>query len=60
MTLEEIMQYTYTEYHRGTMTLRLNESAINAAASQGKVNVFNWNDTYRQSFMQYATTVREN
>jgi len=54
------MQYTYTEYHRGTMTLRLNESAINAAASQGKVNVFNWNDTYRQSFMQYATTVREN
>ena len=60
MTLEQIMQYTYTEYHRGTMSLRLNESAINAAAREGKVSVFNWTEDYRKSFMNYADIVRKN
>lgn len=60
MTLEQIMQYTYTEYHRGTMSLRLNESAINAAVREGKLSIFNWTDEYRKSFVKYSNIVKQN
>lgn len=59
LTLDQISQFTTAAYYNGEMRLRLNEAAINAAAAEGKLQVFNWTDTYRQSYQKYITRVIE-
>lgn len=57
LTLEQIMQYTEVSYYNGATTLKLKPSALRKAAKEGKIQLFGWEDEYRQQFINYTNRV---
>lgn len=56
LTLDQIAQYTYAEYHKGEINLRLNEAAVRSSG----IDLFAWSKDYLDAYKNYVGRAEAN
>lgn len=56
LTLDQMVKYTYAEYHKGEVNLRLNEAAVRNSG----IDLFAWSDDYLQAYKSYVKRAEAN
>ena len=56
LTLDQIAKYTYAEYHKGEVSLRLNEAAVRNSG----IDLFAWSKDYLDAYKSYVGRAEAN
>ena len=56
LTLDQIVKYTYAEYHKGEISLRLNEAAVRKSG----IDLFAWSKDYLDAYKSYVKRAEAN